>query len=126
MNNLGIMLFIFGAVTVGMIGQGWVSFLEHQSRRQTLDAIKAALQAGREPPAELYALLKKESAPRAPWGEAFLFGVLALGFWLAVAFLGDERRMAFLVIAATMTVTSLGSLAFALLKPGRSRDDERP
>jgi hypothetical protein len=124
MNNLGIMLFVFVAVAFGMIGQGWVSFLEHQRRRQTLDVIKSALQAGKEPPPELYALLKKESTPRAPWGEAFVFGVLALGFWLAFAFLGDERRMPFLVIAATMTVTSLGSLAVAILKPGRSRDDE--
>jgi hypothetical protein len=123
---MGIMVFVFGAVAFAMIGQGWVSYLEHQRRRQTLDVIKAALQAGKEPPPELYALLKKESAPRAPWGEAFVFGVLALGFWLAFAFLGDERRMSFLVIAATMTVTSLGSLAVAMLKPNRSRDDERP
>lgn len=126
MDNVYIMAFIFGAVAVGMIGQGWASLLEHQRRRQTLDVIKAALQAGKEPPPELYALLKKESAPRASWGEAFVFGVLALGFWLAFAFLGEERRIAFFVIAATMTVTSLGSLAFALMKPGRSRDDERP
>jgi hypothetical protein len=126
MDDQVIMLFIFGAVAFAMIGQGWVSFLEHQRRRETLDVIKAALQAGKEPPAELYALLMKEGGPRAPWGEAFVFGVLALGFWLAFVFLGDERRMPFLVIAATMTVTSLGSLAFALLKPGRSRDDERP
>ena len=125
MNNVFIMLLIFGAIVIGMIAQGWVSFLEHQRRRDTLDVIKAALQAGKEPPPELYALLKKDSAPRAPWGEAFVFGVLALGFWLAFAFLGDERRMAFLVIAATMTVTSLGSLAVAILRPGRSRDDER-
>lgn len=126
MNNLGIMLFIFAAVAFGMIGQAWVAFLEHQRRRQTLDVIKAAFQAGKQPPPELYALLKKDAAPRAPWGEAFVFGVLALGFWLAFAFLGEERRMAFLVIAATMTATSLGSLAFAMLKSGRSRDDEQP
>lgn len=126
MENTTIMLFIFGAVAIGMIGQGWVSLLEHQRRRQTLDVIKAALQAGKEPPAELYALLKNDSAQRAPWGEAFVFGVLAVGFWLAFALMGGERRMAFLVIAATMTVTSLGSAAFVLMRPGRSRDDERP
>lgn len=126
MENTTIMLFIFGAVAIGMIGQGWVSLLEHQRRRQTLDVIKAALQAGKEPPAELYGLLKNDSAQRAPWGEAFVFGVLAVGFWLAFALMGGERRMAFLVIAATMTVTSLGSAAFALMRPGRSRDDERP
>jgi hypothetical protein len=126
MENTSIMLFIFGAVAFGMLGQGWVSFLDHQRRRQTLDIIKTAIQAGKEPPPELYALLRKDDAPRAPWGEAFVFGVLALGFWLAFAFMGDERRMAFLVIAATMTVTSLGSIAFALLKSGRPHDDERP
>lgn len=126
MDDLYIMALIFGAVAIGMIGQGWASFLEHQRRRETLDVIKAALQAGREPPPELYALLKKDGAARAPWGEAFVFGVLALGFWLAFALLGDERRLAFLVIAATMTVTSLGSVAFAVLRPGRLRDDDRP
>lgn len=125
MNNLLLMLLIFGAIAVGMIAQGWVSFLEHQRRRATLDVIKAAIQAGREPPPELYALLRKDSVPRAPWGEAFVFGVLAIGFWLAFALLADERRMAFLVIAITMTVTSLGSLAFAILRPGGSRDDAR-
>ncbi len=126
MNNLTIMVFIFAAVAFGMIGQGWVSLLEHQRRRQTLDVIKAALQAGREPPPELYALLKKDSAPRAPWGEAFVFGVLAVGFLLAFALLEDERKMAFLVIGATMALTSVGSVLFALLRPGRSRNDERP
>lgn len=126
MDNLSIMLLIFGAVAIGVVGQGWASFLEHQRRRQTLEIIKAALQADKQPPPELYALLKKDSASRAPWSEAFAFGALALGFWLAFAVLGDERRMAFLIVAATMTVTSLGSLAFALLKPGRSRDDEQP
>ena len=39
MNNLSIMLFIFAAIAFGMIGQGWVSLLEHQRRRQTLDVI---------------------------------------------------------------------------------------
>jgi len=124
MDNTNIMVLIFGAVAFGMIGQGWVSFLDHQRRRQTLDVIKVALQAGKEPPPELYALLKKDSASRAPWSEAFVFGVLALGFFLAFALL-EERSMAFLVIAVTMAVTAVGCLALALMKPGRSRDDER-
>jgi hypothetical protein len=125
MDNQSIILLIFGAIAIGMVGQGWVSFLEHQRRRETLDVIKAALQAGREPPPELYALLRKDAGSRAPWGEAFVFGVLAIGFWLAFALLGEERRMAFLVIAATMTVTALGSLGVALMKPGQSHDDEQ-
>ena len=116
---------IFGVVTIAMIAQGWVSLLEHQRRRQTLDVIKAALQAGREPPAELYALLRKDAAPKAPWAETLVFGALAIGFWLAFAVMEEDRRSVFLVIAATMTVTSLGCAAIALWG-SKSRDDERP
>jgi hypothetical protein len=125
MEQVTIAALIAGAIAVGMIAQGWVSLLEHQRRRQTLDVIKAALQAGKDPPAELYALLRENSAPRAPWGEAFVFGVLSVGFWLAFALLGDEQRMAFLVVAATMTLTAVGCLALAIFKVTRSRDDER-
>ena len=126
MENALVALLIFAAIGIAMIAQGWVSFFDHQRRGQTLDVIKAALQAGKEPPPELYALLRKDSAPKAPWGEVLVFGVLSVGFWLAYAFLDDGRRMAFLVIAATMSVTALGCLALAIFKPGRSRDDERP
>ena len=47
MENWAVALFIFGAVAVGMIGQGWVSFLDHQRRTQTLELIKAMLAAER-------------------------------------------------------------------------------
>ncbi len=124
MENAAVALLIFAAIGIAMIAQGWVSLLDHQRRGQVLDVIKAALQAGKEPPAELYALLRRDSAPKPPWGEVLVFGALSVGFWAAFA-LSEERRMAFLVIAATMTVTALGCLALALLKPGRSRDDER-
>lgn len=125
MNISGIALIVFGAVAVGMIGQGWASYLEHQRRSQALDAIKTALQAGREPPAELYALLRKDNGSRGPWDNIIVFGALSVGFWLAFALVEGERRVAFLVVAVTMTVTTLGCLALALAQPRRSRDDER-
>jgi hypothetical protein len=126
MENGTTALLVFGAIVLGVLGQGWASLLEHQRRRQTLDVIKAALQAGREPPPELYALLRKDTALRQPWGEVLVFGALSVGFWLAFAFGDEGRRTAFLVIAATMSVTALGCLALAMFKPGRPRDDERP
>ena len=124
MEQVTVAALVTGVIAVAMIAQGWVSLLEHQRRRQTLDVIKAALEAGKEPPAQLYALLHRDSALRAPWGEALVFGALSVGFWLAYA-LDDERRTAFLVVAATMTVTAVGCLALAIFKPGRARDDER-
>lgn len=123
--TLDTMLLVFGAVAVGVLGQAWTSYLEHRRRLQALDVIKAALQAGKDPPAELYALLKKDGAAHSPYGEVFMFGVLALGFWLAVAVLDGERRAAFFVVAVSMTVAALGTLALAL-KSGRARNDDKP
>ncbi len=129
MENAWIALMIFGAVTIGMIAQGWVSMLEHQRRRETLEVIKAALQAGREPPPQLYDMLRQDSTPKAPWSEALVFSALSFGFWLAFAFSEDDRRTVFLVIAATMTVTALACLALAIWGPARKSrtrgDDEQ-
>jgi hypothetical protein len=112
--------FIFGAIAFGLMAQAWVSLLEHQRRRQVLDVIKAALAAGREPPPELYDLLRKAETPKAPWAEVVVFTALAFGFWLAFAYAEGERRTTFLVIAASMTVTALGCLGLALFRPGRT------
>lgn len=116
-------LFIFAAVTVGMIAQGWVSLLEHHRRRQAMDIIKAAIEAGKEPPQVIYDQLSKADAPKQPWTEVVLFGALSAGFWIAYANAEADSRTAFLIVASTMTVTALGALALALLRGGK--DNER-
>lgn len=117
-------LFIFGAVTVAMIGAGWAQYLEHQRRRQAMDVIKAAMEAGKEPPQVVYDQLAKAGQQKAPWSEVVVFTALSFGFWLAFANAAGESRTAFLVVAATMTVTALGCLALAIMRPGGGKDDD--
>ncbi|MBI3438202.1 MAG: hypothetical protein HY054_06060 [Proteobacteria bacterium] len=128
MENWAIALFIFGAVTVGMLGQGWVSLLEHQRRTQTLDLIKALLAAGKDPPQQLYDQLTQSNQPKAPWTEVVVFSALSFGFWLAFFYSEGGRRTAFLVVAASLTVTAIGCIVLALTRPGArslTRDDEQ-
>jgi hypothetical protein len=115
-------LFIFGAVAVGMAGQAWVSWLEHKQRTRTLDVIKAALDAGKEPPVALYEQISQGAKPKPPWTEVVVFAALSFGFWLAYAV---DHRSAFMIIAASMTVTALGCLWLALARPGAGRDDDK-
>src|SRR5690606_16272442 len=111
-------LFIFGAVTVSMLGAGWSQWLEHQRRSQAMDVIKAALEAGKEPPAIVYDQINKANQTKPPWGEVVVFSALGFGFWIAFANADGEDKTAFMVIAATMTVTALGCLALAIMRPG--------
>jgi hypothetical protein len=120
MENWAVALFIFGAVAIGMIGQGWVSLLEHQRRTQTLELIKALLAAGKDPPQQLYDQLALANQPKPPWSEVVVFTTLAFGFWLAYANADDGRKTAFLVVAASMTVAAMGCLALALMRPGQA------
>jgi hypothetical protein len=120
-------LFIFAAVTVGMIGAGWSQWLEHKRRSQAMDVIKAALEAGKEPPAMVYEQIAKPSQSKPPWSEVVVFSALGFGFWIAYANAEANAKTAFLVVAATMTVTALGCLALAILRPDRGRDkDDEP
>jgi hypothetical protein len=114
-------VFVFAVIALGVMAQAFASLLEHQRRREVLEVIKAALAAGREPPPELYDLLRKAEAPKAPWAELVVFTALAFGFWLAFAYAEGERRATFLVVAASMTVAALGCLGLALFKPGHAR-----
>jgi len=127
MENWSVAAFIFAAVAVGMIAQGWVSWLEHKRRTQALDIIKATIEAGREPPQQLYDQLQKADEPKPPWSEVVIFAALAFGFWLAVIYGDNSHRTAFIIIAATMTVTSIGCLVLAIARPGSNRrsDDKR-
>lgn len=115
---------IFGAVTVTMIGAGWAQLLEHKRRKQAMDVIKAAMEAGREPPQIVYDQLG-QSGQKPPWSEVVVFTALGFGFWIAFANADGDSRTGFLVVAATMTVTALGCLALAIMRPGgRGKDDE--
>lgn len=119
-------LFIFAAVAVGMAAQAWVSWLEHKRRSQALDIIEACVRAGREPPPQVYRELRAEDKPKPPWAEVVLFGALGFGFWIAFALADGDRRIAFLVIAATMTITALGCLSLALARPASKSSDDEP
>jgi hypothetical protein len=123
--NWMVALFIFGAVAVAMIGAGWSQYLEHQRRKQAMDVIKAAMEAGKEPPQIIYDQLQKAGQQKAPWSEVVVFSALGFGFWIAFANAADDSRTAFMVVAATMTVTALGCLALAIMRPGGGdKDDE--
>ncbi|MGD9816057.1 MAG: hypothetical protein AB7Q23_13050 [Hyphomonadaceae bacterium] len=116
-------LLIFGAVTVAIIGQGFLSLLEHQRRKQAMDVIKAAIEAGREPPQILYDQIGRTNESKPPWSEVVVFTALGFGFWIAYANAAPEDKTPFLVVASTMTVTALGCLALALMRPGRRGRD---
>lgn len=123
-DNWMVAAFIFGAVAVAMLGAGWSQWLEHKRRSQAMDVIKAAIEAGREAPPMVYDQLKKAGEAKPPWGEVVVFSALGFGFWIAFANAADEERTAFMVVAATMTVTALGCLALAIMRPDRGSKDD--
>jgi hypothetical protein len=127
MENWMVALLIFGAIAVSMLGAGWAQYLEHQRRKQAMDVIKAAIEAGKEAPPIVYEQLSKASQSKSPWGEVVVFSALGFGFWMAFANAEGEQRTAFMVVAATMTVTALGCLALAIMRPDRGGDkDDEP
>jgi len=117
-------LFIFGAVSVSMIGAGWAQWLEHKRRSQAMDVIKAAIEAGKEPPAIVYEQISKANQSKPPWSEVVVFSALGFGFWIAFSQADGDSRTAFLVVASTMTVTALGCLALAIMRPGGGGKDD--
>jgi hypothetical protein len=130
MDRTWVALFIFAAVTVGMLGQAWASWLDHKRRDKALDVIKAAMEAGREPPPQLYEQLESEpyasmGMSKRPWGEAIVFGAVAIGFWVAYAMAddGDARQKA-MFVAALMSAFSVGCVALAIFRPGQNKRDD--
>lgn len=117
-------LLIFGAVTVAMIGAGWSQWLEHKRRSQALEVIRAALEAGREPPAVVYDQVAQAGKSKPPWGEVIVFTALGFGFWIAYGRAEPAEQTPFLVIASTMTITALGCLALAIMRPDRGGKDD--
>lgn len=126
MDNAMLALFILGAVTVAMLGAGWSQYLEHQRRKQAMDIIKAAIEAGKEAPPVIYEQIAKAGESKPPWSEVVIFSALSFGFWIAYANAPETENSPHLIIAATMTVTALGCLALAIMRPdrgGKSSDD---
>ncbi len=122
-------LFILIAVAIGMAGQAWVSWLEHKRRTQAMEIIKAAIEAGREPPAAMFEQLEKADPlgasmwfSKKPWAEAVLFAAMGAGFWVAYANAEADKQSAFLMVATIMSVVALGCVALAVF---RGRDDQR-
>jgi len=124
MEKWAVALLIFGAVAIAMIGQGWVSLLEHRRRRQAMDVIKAAIEHGKEAPPVIYEQLRRPEDPRSPWTEVIVFTTLSAGFWFAVSQSEGDQRLVFLFVAATMSVTALVCFALALVRLRASKRDE--
>lgn len=120
-----VVLVIFAVIALAMLGQGWMSWLEHKRRSQAMDVIKAAIEAGREPPQAVYAQIQDGGGGKPPWSEVVVFTALSFGFWIAFSQAEGDQRIAFLIVACTMTVTALGCLGIALMRPGgrRGADD---
>ncbi len=122
---------LFGAVVVGVGAQAWTSWLEHKRRSRVLDVIKAAYEAGREPPPRLYDQLEPEpyaslGLSKRPWGEALLFAALGIGFWVAVGMADDGgTRDRYMLVAAVMSVAALGCAALAIFRPGQRKHDDQ-
>ena len=57
-----------------------------------MDVIKAALEAGKEPPAIVYEQIAKDGQTKAPWSEVVVFTALGFGFWIAYAQRGARRQ----------------------------------
>jgi hypothetical protein len=121
--------FIFAAIAVGMAAQGWTSWLEHKRRSKALDVIKAAIEAGREPPPQLFEQLEADpmaqmGLSKRPWGEALVFGAVGVGFWIALAFAEpDANREKFVLVASIMSAVSIACFALAAFR-SRKRDDK--
>jgi hypothetical protein len=124
LENWMVAAFILLTITIGMLGAGWAQWLEHKRRSQAMDVIKAALEAGKEPPAIVYEQIDKAGQSKPPWGEVVVFTAVGFGFWIAYADAAPEDKTAYLVVAATMTVTAIGCLALAIMRPGRGGKDD--
>ena len=81
------------------------------------------MEAGKEPPPVFTNRLTMPTQSKPPWGEVVTFCALGFGFLDRVC--GPRpRNVAFLVVAAMMTVTALGCLALAIMRPDRGGDKD--
>lgn len=131
MDRAEVIFIVLALVLLASGMQAWTSWLEHQRRTKALDVMKAAYEAGREPPPELFEQVEAEpyamlGLSKRPWGEAIVFGGVGVGFWIAYATgAGDDRQQSFLIVAALMTIFAIVCAALAFFRPGqRPRDGQ--
>jgi hypothetical protein len=133
MERWAIALLIAVTVSIGVLGQAWVSWLDHRRRVKAMELIRAELDAGRAPAPQLYDQIgtedgstpfSKPSAP--PIVELIVCAALAVGFWTAhFARPDDSEGPAFIAVAAAMTVAAFACLVMVVLRSRRRDDDGR-
>jgi hypothetical protein len=104
------------AAFVGLALMGWGMWLEHRQERRVLDIVAAAIEAGREPPAELLARLAgpggaEATGPRrrALQRLTILFLVVAAACFVASwAATEAAREQALLLAAAILGLAGVG------------------
>jgi hypothetical protein len=112
----------------------WMSYamvrlwLRHSRANRSLDILKSYAEHGKEPPAEVLAVLKDRHdsdgrrlrGPEHGWTRFCLFAALAVAFGV-VAFVPNDmsegHEFAFVFVAIIMVGLALGGLVSALMKP---------
>lgn len=110
----------------------FVGMIQSEGRsRKVMELIKSYVDQGKEPPPELLRMARDPSdydmgwsgAPRGQHGNAWsfvVFAALAAGFAVGWWFVQEESfAFAFLIVAVTMGVLSLGALLILLLGRGK-------
>lgn len=122
MGPIVMMVAVVVSVLTAGFGVAWGQMIDARRRAQVLEVVKAAIEAGREPPPQLYEELARIGERRPPWTEFIVFTALAVGFWVASARMApQDGQVAFLTVASTMSVVSLGMLLLALSARGNGR-----
>jgi len=116
MGPMVILVIVVTAVVTAALGAAWAQMLEYRRRAAAMEVIKAAIVAGREPPREVLNELTGSGAGQgSQWSVVVAFTALSVGFWIAWwRTQNQEVATAFLVVAATMTVTAAGCALLAL------------
>jgi hypothetical protein len=103
-------------------------WLRHSRANRSLDILKGYAEQGKEPPAEVLAILKdrhdsdahRHSGPEHGWMRFCLFAALAVAF-AVVAFIPNDmsegHEFVFVFVAIIMVGLALGGLVAALVKP---------
>ncbi len=102
------------------------TWLQHRTRREALDVVRAYAAQGRDPPAEVLKILEVRPDAGFPrrdrtiglWHRVVIFASISIGFGVLAYSnpAGSDARGTFF-IAVLMGVMALGHLAIALLKP---------
>ena len=120
------------AWAIGQLAQNW---MRHARAKEAISVLKAYADQGKEPPAELIAILQQPEQPHTHrhkrygyygWVSVFLFGALAAGFiFLArMPFQEMEGRSPMLYfVAIVMAGLAIGNLVAMLARGKQDRID---